>query len=151
MNESLDIVKQARKQMENYMEFHRQNLHRDNPNYDIEQGQFLAYKKCISILDDLVAERRPAWITDEKIQWSNAGNIYTGYAADLTKLPIGTEFIVQNGGWYGKIVERNGEKLVQIGSDTRLMHPNALVVAIENIKIPEESGPDLQEEQEEER
>ena len=151
MNESLDIVKQARKQMENYMEFHRQNLHKDNPNYDIEQGQFLAYKKCVSILDDLVAERKPAWITDEKIQWSNAGNIYTGYAADLTKLPIGTEFIVQNGGWYGKIVEHNGEKRVQVGSDALFLRPDVLVVAIENVKMPAKSGPDLQEEQEEER
>lgn len=52
----LDRVKRAREEVANYSDFHREHLYKTNPNYDVEQGQYLAYEKCLKILDELIAE-----------------------------------------------------------------------------------------------
>jgi hypothetical protein len=52
----LDRIKKARNEVANYSDFHREHLYKTNPNYDVEQGQYLAYEKCLQIIDDLIAE-----------------------------------------------------------------------------------------------
>jgi hypothetical protein len=52
----LDRIKRAREEVANYSDFHREHLYKTNPNYDVEQGQYLAYEKCLQILDDMIAE-----------------------------------------------------------------------------------------------
>lgn len=52
----LDRIKAAREEVANYSDFHREHLYKTNPNYDVEQGQYLAYEKCLQILDKLIAE-----------------------------------------------------------------------------------------------
>ena len=52
----IDKINKARNEVANYSDFHREHLYRTNPNYDVEQGQYSAYKKCLQIIDDLIAE-----------------------------------------------------------------------------------------------
>lgn len=52
----LDRIKEAREEVANYSDFHREHLYKTNPNYDVEQGQYLAYEKCLQIIDDMIAE-----------------------------------------------------------------------------------------------
>ena len=52
----IDKIKKARNEVANYSDFHREHLYKTNPNYDVEQGQYSAYKKCLQIIDDLIAE-----------------------------------------------------------------------------------------------
>lgn len=53
---TLDRVNQAREEISNYSDFHREHLYKTNPNYDVEQGQYLAYEKCLQIIDKLIVE-----------------------------------------------------------------------------------------------
>jgi len=55
-NEVIDRIKKAREEVANYSDFHREHLYKTNPNYDVEQGQYLAYEKCLQIIDDMIAE-----------------------------------------------------------------------------------------------
>jgi hypothetical protein len=55
-NEVLDRIKEAREEIANYSDYHRQNMWKANPLYDVEQGRYLAYEKCLSLLDKLIAE-----------------------------------------------------------------------------------------------
>lgn len=50
------------------------------------------------------------WVTNKEVPGY-------GYAADLSKLPIGTAFHVVNGAWDGEIVEYNGQKAVLVTND----------------------------------
>ena len=52
----LDRIKVAREEVANYSDFHREHLYKTNPNYYVEQGQYLAYEKCLQILNKLIAE-----------------------------------------------------------------------------------------------
>ena len=52
----LDRVKQTRQVIADHSDYHRQNMWKANPLYDVEQGRYLAYENCLSLLDKLIAE-----------------------------------------------------------------------------------------------
>jgi hypothetical protein len=65
-NEVIDRIKRAREEVANYSDFHREHLYKTNPNYDVEQGRYLAYEKCLQILDDMIAEVEGKDATERK-------------------------------------------------------------------------------------
>ena len=47
------------------------------------------------------------WCEEYQDYYGNSDQTYGGTLTDLRKLPVGTEFFVANGWWYGKILSDN--------------------------------------------
>lgn len=77
---------------------------------------------------------------------------YGGVLTDISTLPVGTTFFVNNGAWYGRIVDVNGERLVQTSSTPlapsetpRHRKPSPMfpagsddnILALSDVRIPE--------------
>ena len=59
----------------------------------------------------------------------------SGYRADLTMLPNGTTFYVENGDWNGTIVEKDGHKYVQRDGDNRLVAAEKEELVISDVRL----------------
>ena len=76
------------------------------------------------------------WLTDEILHWSATPMSYSsGYRADLTMLPNGTTFYVENGDWNGTIVEKDGHKYVQRDGDNRLVAAEKEELVISDVRL----------------
>lgn len=87
-----------------------------------------------------IAEKKekPFWETDQELRW---GEVFSGPAADLMKLPVGTVFQVRNGLWDGMIDEKDGQKGVWVfGIDkyVPINETNRYGLVLENVILPKE-------------
>lgn len=74
-------------------------------------------------------------------------DMYQGQLIDLTTLDVGTKFTVTNGGWYGEIVEREGEKLCLMsnGRYLKIKGDEGLYIIITEGQIPKAPLPTFDE------
>ena len=87
-----------------------------------------------------IAEKKekPFWETDQELRW---GEVFSGMAADLMKLPVGTVFHVENGNWDGVIDEKDGQKVVgvfQTDKDIPINETNRYGLVLGNVILPKE-------------
>ena len=87
-----------------------------------------------------IAEKKekPFWETDRELFWARE---FSGPAADLMKLPVGTVFHVRNGGWDGAITEKDGRKAVWVfatDKDIPINETNRYGLSLEDVKLPKE-------------
>lgn len=87
-----------------------------------------------------IAEKKekPFWETDQELRW---GEVFSGMAADLMKLPVGTVFHVQNGDWDGVIDEKDGQKVVGVFQTDKYIpinETNRYGLILEKVILPKE-------------
>ena len=87
-----------------------------------------------------IAEKKekPFCETDRELRW---GEVFSGMAADLMKLPVGTVFQVQNGFWDGEIDEKDGQKVVLVFQTDKYIpinETNRYGLVLGNVILPKE-------------
>ena len=92
---------------------------------------------AIKVYREEIIDNSKFWETDEVIYYG-ADDCCKCFKADLEKLPVGTIFEVDNGGWEGTITEHDGTKYVKISSDKEI-YASSCYVGIENVRLPNDN------------